>query len=81
MESPAVSATLVPAAAPRESGTPRSTVTQAAPVACAPVAYAPVASAPAAVPRKLDLDGLEPPRKLSEARLEDLTIDGICGVY
>ena len=32
-------------------------------------------------PRKLDLSGMAPPMKLSEARLEDLTIDGICGVY
>ena len=34
-----------------------------------------------AAPRPLDLRGMEPPLKLSEARLEDLTIDGICGVY
>lgn len=32
-------------------------------------------------PRKLDLRGMAPPAKLSEVRLEDLTIDGICGVY
>lgn len=41
-------------------------------------------SAPGAAPeaaRKLDLRGMEPPAKLSEVRLEDLTIDGICGVY
>jgi len=31
--------------------------------------------------RPLDLRGMAPPLKLSEARLEDLTIDGICGVY
>ena len=40
--------------------------------------------APGAAPeaaRKLDLRGMEPPAKLSEVRLEDLTIDGICGVY
>jgi mycofactocin precursor len=35
----------------------------------------------AAAPRKLDLSGMAPPVKLREARLEDLTIDGICGVY
>lgn len=34
-----------------------------------------------AVSRKLDLRGMAPPVKLAEARLEDLTIDGICGVY
>jgi mycofactocin precursor len=31
--------------------------------------------------RKLDLNALEAPMKLAEARLEDFTIDGICGVY
>jgi mycofactocin precursor len=30
---------------------------------------------------KLDLRGMEPPKILSQARIEDLTIDGICGVY
>jgi len=30
---------------------------------------------------KLDLSGLEPPRNLMEARVEEITIDGICGVY
>jgi len=35
---------------------------------------------PSAVPA-LDLSRLEPPRRLAEARLEDVTIDGICGVY
>ena len=32
-------------------------------------------------PGKLDLTQMESPKKLSEFRLEDLTIDGICGVY
>jgi mycofactocin precursor len=35
---------------------------------------------PPAAPR-LDLSRLEPPRRLAEARLEEVTIDGICGVY
>jgi len=30
---------------------------------------------------KLDLRGMPAPVKLAESRLEDLTIDGICGVY
>jgi mycofactocin precursor len=29
----------------------------------------------------LDLSRMEPPRRLAEARLEEVTIDGICGVY
>jgi len=43
----------------------------------------PVQSRPEIPPasRKLDLRGLPAPVKLAEARLEDLTIDGICGVY
>ncbi len=50
----------------------------------APGLSGPSPAAPQAAPagaRKLDLRGMEPPAKLSEARLEDLTIDGICGVY
>lgn len=74
MESPAVSATLVPAPTGREDA-PAAASAEGAPAA------ATAASAPATHPRKLDLRGLEPPRQLSEARLEDLTIDGICGVY
>ncbi|MCZ6472569.1 MAG: mycofactocin precursor MftA [SAR324 cluster bacterium] len=30
---------------------------------------------------KLDLSGLEPPADLSECSIEEVTIDGICGVY
>ena len=30
---------------------------------------------------KLDLSGLEPPADLSESSIEEVTIDGICGVY
>lgn len=30
---------------------------------------------------RLDLSRMEPPRRLEEARLEEVTIDGICGVY
>jgi len=43
----------------------------------------PVQSRPEVPPasRKLDLRDLPAPVKLAEARLEDLTIDGICGVY
>jgi len=33
------------------------------------------------VPRKLDLTGMAAPGDLSAARLEEFTIDGICGVY
>jgi len=29
----------------------------------------------------LDLSGLEPPESLTEERMEEITIDGICGVY
>ncbi len=29
----------------------------------------------------LDLSHLEPPRDLEQVRLEEVTIDGICGVY
>jgi len=32
-------------------------------------------------PPVLDLSHLQPPRKLADARLEEVTIDGICGVY
>jgi mycofactocin precursor len=41
----------------------------------------PASSGNPPAPRPLDLRGMAPPAKLSEARLEDLTIDGICGVY
>ncbi len=30
---------------------------------------------------KLDLSQLSPPKPLEELRLEEVTIDGICGVY
>jgi mycofactocin precursor len=39
------------------------------------------AEAAAAQPPRLDLSAMEPPRRLAEARLEEVTIDGICGVY
>ena len=29
----------------------------------------------------VNLDGLEPPESLEEVRIEEMTIDGICGVY
>jgi hypothetical protein len=32
-------------------------------------------------PRKLDLTGMAPPGDLRAVRLEEFTIDGICGVY
>ena len=32
-------------------------------------------------PKKLDLSRMSPPDNLEEARLEEITIDGICGVY
>lgn len=31
--------------------------------------------------RKLDLSGLEAPADLEESSIEEMTIDGICGVY
>lgn len=31
--------------------------------------------------RKLDLSRLEPPADLEECSIEEMTIDGICGVY
>jgi len=33
------------------------------------------------VPPVIDLEGLEPPKALEEVRIEEITIDGICGVY
>ena len=29
----------------------------------------------------VDLEGLEPPGSIEETRIEEITIDGICGVY
>lgn len=34
-----------------------------------------------AQPARLDLSHMAPPEDLDEVRLEELTIDGICGVY
>jgi hypothetical protein len=34
-----------------------------------------------AAPRKLDLTGMAAPGDLQATRLEEFTIDGICGVY
>ena len=31
--------------------------------------------------RRLDLSRLDPPADLDEASIEEMTIDGICGVY
>ena len=45
-----------------------------------PAPPATLAATPAVAPA-LDLSRMEPPRRLAEARLEDVTIDGICGVY
>lgn len=40
------------------------------------------AAAPAGQPpRPLDLTGMTPPGDLRAARIEEFTIDGICGVY
>ena len=39
------------------------------------------AKAPQPVQRKLDLSRLEPPAHLDESSIEEMTIDGICGVY
>jgi mycofactocin precursor len=63
-------------ASPLRSETPPAT--QAAPTS-APEPRPGGASAPAAP--LLDLSHMEPPRRLKEARLEEVTIDGICGVY
>ena len=42
----------------------------------------PPPAAPAEPPkRKLDLSRLEPPADLAECSIEEITIDGICGVY
>ena len=38
-------------------------------------------STPEAPAERLDLSHMEPPKRLAEARLEEVTIDGICGVY
>jgi mycofactocin precursor len=59
-----------PARTPARPGSPQ-----------APAAQVPAAPDAAPVPQPLDLSRLEPPRKLAEARLEEVTIDGICGVY
>ena len=34
-----------------------------------------------AQPRKLDLSRIAPPQNLESIRIEELSIDGICGVY
>lgn len=39
------------------------------------------AKAPQPPRRKLDLSRLEPPAQLEESSIEEMTIDGICGVY
>jgi mycofactocin precursor len=42
----------------------------------------PPASAPAQEQKpKLDLSKLDPPADLEECSVEEITIDGICGVY
>lgn len=47
-----------------------------------PAAHARAADGnPAATRPKLDLTGLEPPTDLEECSIEEMTIDGICGVY
>lgn len=46
----------------------------------APEAGPPAAAAPARR-RKLDLSRIDPPENLEELRVEELSIDGICGVY
>ena len=38
-------------------------------------------AAGAKAPRKLDLSRLEAPDALEECSVEEMTIDGICGVY
>jgi len=63
-----------------EPTTPRNTASQAA--LAQPHLAAEQALAEAAQPgTRLDLSRMEPPRRLAEARLEEVTIDGICGVY
>ncbi|MCH8843962.1 MAG: mycofactocin precursor [SAR324 cluster bacterium] len=34
-----------------------------------------------APPKKLDLSHVAPPENVEEMRIEEITIDGICGVY
>lgn len=41
----------------------------------------PVNPGTAKLPPKLDLSRMAPPKDLENTRLEELTIDGICGVY
>jgi mycofactocin precursor len=55
-------------------------VTESASVAPAP---ADEGAQPPSVPprRKLDLTRVAPPENLESVRVEELTIDGICGVY
>lgn len=54
------------------------TLTPQAPV---PEAQSARPAAPEAPAERLDLSRMEPPKRLAEARLEEVTIDGICGVY
>lgn len=51
------------------------------PVAMTESAAACPACGPATPPRKLDLTGMAAPGDLKASRLEEFTIDGICGVY
>jgi hypothetical protein len=61
---------------------PPPPVAPAATNASAPAADSrnPCCAAPAA-PRPLDLSGMADPGDLRATRLEEFTIDGICGVY
>ena len=73
MENPTGSPTVAPDLASVEGLRPVQTASRES----VPPAHPVKANGPA----KLDLRGMEPPRNLSEVRFEDLTIDGICGVY
>lgn len=57
------------------------TVLRPAPEPAAPEPASPEAQPAATAAPKLDLSRMEPPKRLAEARLEEVTIDGICGVY
>ena len=57
------------------------TLTSAAAPQAAPAPSAPGTPLEASAAPRLDLSRLEPPRNLAAARLEEMTIDGICGVY
>jgi mycofactocin precursor len=77
--------TPLPQPTPAPAPARRSARRSAPPASAAPAAPAasgePAGESQPGQPPRLDLSRMEPPRRLAEARLEEVTIDGICGVY